>query len=111
MGVGFLSVVKGAQAIASHRYKRLGVIAGVDLLLIFVSIYLVETLSLFTPSSAGYPSLPVFPIQDTSQYSSQYTSDFLGLLAGWAIAGGLVTIDAVGCQKSIAQAILDQHAD
>ena len=33
------------------------------------------------------------------------------LLAGLAIAGGLVTIDAVGCQKSIAQAILDQHAD
>ena len=33
------------------------------------------------------------------------------LLAGVAIAGGLVTIDAVGCQKSIAQAILDQHAD
>ena len=32
------------------------------------------------------------------------------LLAGLAIAGGLVTIDAVGCQKSIAQAILDQHA-
>jgi predicted transposase YbfD/YdcC len=33
------------------------------------------------------------------------------LLAGLAIAGGLVTIDAVGCQKAIAQAILDQHAD
>jgi predicted transposase YbfD/YdcC len=33
------------------------------------------------------------------------------LLAGLALSGGLVTIDAAGCQKAIAQAILDQHAD
>ena len=33
------------------------------------------------------------------------------LLAGLALRGGLVTIDAAGCQKAITQAILDQHAD
>ena len=33
------------------------------------------------------------------------------LLAGLALSGGLVTIDAIGCQKAITQAILDQHAD
>ena len=33
------------------------------------------------------------------------------LLAGLDLSGGLVTIDAVGCQKAITQAILDQHAD
>ena len=33
------------------------------------------------------------------------------LLAGLAISGWLVTIDAVGCQKSITQTILDQQAD
>jgi len=33
------------------------------------------------------------------------------LLAGLDLSGGLVTIDAAGCQKTIAQTILDQHAD
>jgi predicted transposase YbfD/YdcC len=33
------------------------------------------------------------------------------LLAGLALSGGLVTIDAAGCQKAISQAILDQQAD
>jgi predicted transposase YbfD/YdcC len=33
------------------------------------------------------------------------------LLAGLALSGGLVTIEAAGCQKAIAQAILDQQAD
>ncbi len=33
------------------------------------------------------------------------------LLAGLALRGGLVTIDAAGCQKAIAQTILDQQAD
>ena len=33
------------------------------------------------------------------------------LLPGLALSGGLVTIDAIGCQKAITQAILDQHAD
>jgi predicted transposase YbfD/YdcC len=33
------------------------------------------------------------------------------LLAGVALSGGLVTIDAAGCQKAIAQTILDQQAD
>ena len=33
------------------------------------------------------------------------------LLAGLALSGGLVTIDAVGCQKTITQAIRDQQAD
>jgi predicted transposase YbfD/YdcC len=33
------------------------------------------------------------------------------LLAGLDLAGGLVTIDAAGCQKAIAQTILEQQAD
>jgi predicted transposase YbfD/YdcC len=33
------------------------------------------------------------------------------LLAGLTLSGGLVTIDSIGCQKAITQAILDQHAD
>ena len=33
------------------------------------------------------------------------------LLVGLALAGSLVTIDAAGCQKGIAQAIVEQHAD
>jgi predicted transposase YbfD/YdcC len=33
------------------------------------------------------------------------------LLAGLELSGGLVTIDAVGCQKAITQTILDQKAD
>jgi predicted transposase YbfD/YdcC len=33
------------------------------------------------------------------------------LLAGLALSGGLVTIDAVGCQKAITQTILEQKAD
>ena len=33
------------------------------------------------------------------------------LLAGLALCGGLVTIDAEGCQKAIAQTILEQQAD
>ena len=33
------------------------------------------------------------------------------LLAGLALRGGLVTIDAAGCQKAITQTILDQQAD
>jgi predicted transposase YbfD/YdcC len=33
------------------------------------------------------------------------------LLAGLDLSGGLVTIDAAGCQKAITQAILDQDAD
>ena len=33
------------------------------------------------------------------------------LLAGLALRGGLVTIDAAGCQKAITQTILDQEAD
>jgi predicted transposase YbfD/YdcC len=33
------------------------------------------------------------------------------LLAGLTLSGSLVTIDAAGCQKGIAQAIVEQHAD
>ena len=33
------------------------------------------------------------------------------LLAGLALCGGLVTIDAVGCQKAITQTIIEQRAD
>jgi predicted transposase YbfD/YdcC len=33
------------------------------------------------------------------------------LLAGLALSGGLVTIDAAGCQKAITQTILEQKAD
>jgi predicted transposase YbfD/YdcC len=33
------------------------------------------------------------------------------LLAGLALSGGMVTIDAAGCQKAITQTILEQKAD
>ena len=33
------------------------------------------------------------------------------LLAGLALSGGVVTIDAAGCQKAITQTILEQQAD
>jgi predicted transposase YbfD/YdcC len=42
---------------------------------------------------------------------SNETTAIPALLAGLDLAGGLVTIDAAGCQKAITQAILAQHAD
>jgi predicted transposase YbfD/YdcC len=49
--------------------------------------------------------------QEAGDSRSNEITAIPALLAGLALSGGLVTIDAAGCQKAIAQAILDQHAD
>lgn len=52
----------------------------------------------------------VFGQEAVDRKSNEMTA-IPALLAGLALCGGLVTIDAAGCQKAIAQTILDQHAD
>ena len=100
MGMAFLSIVKGAQAISTQAYRRLGVIISVDLLLILLGTYLVKDLALFT--SGGYAPLPVLPIQDTIQYSFQYTFDLLGLLGSlWPFATvGMLALAMLGSDLS-----------
>jgi predicted transposase YbfD/YdcC len=49
--------------------------------------------------------------QEAVERKSNEISAIPALLTGLALSGGLVTIDAVGCQKAITQMILDQHAD
>jgi Transposase DDE domain len=49
--------------------------------------------------------------QEAVDSTSNEITAIPALLAGLALSGGLVTIDAIGCQKAITQAILDQQAD
>ena len=50
-------------------------------------------------------------VQEAVDSTFNETTAIPTLLAGLALSGGLVTIDAIGCQKAITQAILDQKAD
>jgi len=49
MSVVFLSVLKAWQSIRAQRYGLLGLVVGIDLVLILVAVYIVKSWDLFTP--------------------------------------------------------------
>lgn len=78
MGVVFLSVLKAGQALRTQRYRLLGLVVGVDLVLILLAVYIVKSWDLFTPF--GPPNFVGAPL--THQAVQEfYTIEALGLCA------------------------------
>jgi hypothetical protein len=77
MGVVFLSLLKAGQAVRTRRYRLLGLVAGVDLVLILIAVYIVKSWDLFTPFTFTPYTLP-----DASQLTQEYfIVEALGLCA------------------------------
>ena len=78
MGVVFLSVLKARQALRTQRYRLLGLVIGVDLVLILIAVYIVKSWDLFTPF--GPPNFVGAPLthQEVQKY---FTIEALGLCA------------------------------
>jgi hypothetical protein len=78
MGVVFLSGLKAGQALRMRRYRLLGLVAGVDLVLILIVVYFVTVWDLFTP--LGPPNFVGNPL--TQQAVQRFfTVEALGLCA------------------------------
>jgi hypothetical protein len=90
MGAVFLSIVKGARAISTHRYTLLGVVAGVDMGIVLVGIYLIHTLALFPLAGA--------PADQQVQLDIQVLGMVASLLPFAAV--GMVLLAAAGSQIS-----------
>jgi hypothetical protein len=60
MGVVFLSGLKAGQALRTRRYRLLGLVAGVDLVLLLITVYFVTVWDLFTP--LGPPNVVGAPL-------------------------------------------------
>jgi hypothetical protein len=78
MGVVFLSVLKAGQAFRTQRYRLLGLVAGVDLVLILVAVYIVKSWDLFTP--LGPPNFVGAPLS-RQEIQGYFTIEALGLIA------------------------------
>ncbi len=78
MGVVFLSVLRAGQALRTQRYQLLGLVAGVDLVLILIAVYIVKSWDLFTPF--GPPNFVGAPLTHQA-VQGFFTIEALGLCA------------------------------
>jgi hypothetical protein len=78
MAIVFLSGLKAGKALRTRRYRLLGLVAGVDLVLILITVYFVKVWDLFTPF--GPPDFVGAPLTQ-QQVQTFFTTEALGLCA------------------------------
>jgi len=78
MAVVFLSGLKAGLALRMRQYRLLGLVAGVDLVLILIAVYIVKSWDLFTPF--GPPNVVGAPLTHQA-VQTFFTVEALGLCA------------------------------